>query len=127
MLARDLDAAENRNLAALETHITEMTRLADENKALRIQLSTMTAEVGGLAESEAATEEALQEMARRLELAEMGVRDREQRLQELLPLAERLPGENFRLTAENQELISEVSKLKQRLASIEPSQRVEEV
>lgn len=126
-LADDLDAAEARSLAALDTHIAEMTRLADENKALRIQLSTITAEVAGLAQSEAASESALNSLQRKLELAERGILEREERLHELLPLASQLPGENFRLTKENQELLGELEHLKERLASIEPTERLEEV
>lgn len=124
--ATDLDMAEDRTLKALDVHLDEMRRLADENKALRINTATLASEVAGLSEAEYTSEKAVQEFMQRLAESQVALAQRDQRLKELEPLASTFPKEKEALLRERNELLTELDALRLKLSGYAPQQRLDE-
>lgn len=108
-----------RNMSILGSNLgANVTELADDNKALRVQLATLTAQLSSAEEAEAQNQKASRALAIKLEHVERSYSESEGKLQSLRPLAERLSMENSRLSRDNQELFAEVEKLQDKLNSI---------
>lgn len=125
--ASELDIAEDRALKALDVHLDEMQRLADENKALRINTANMTAELKAFDGTEYASELAFQELRQKLTDTETALFEREQQIQKVKPLISRLPRENEELARQRLELMKEVDDLRFRLSNCGPQMRLHEV
>lgn len=125
-LAETVDAAEKRGLDALDAYMREITRLVDENKALRLEVAQLAAEVEALSRTESASHAAVSSLSKKLADAERRVLEGEKEMDSLRPMAHRLPQENARLLRDNQEILNELEATKKKLASITPLRRIEE-